>query len=852
MALKREDRETFASQIGVNRGAGFSALAQTSRNQANRIEESIDKFSQRSIQRIREKGQKIGKDLAETYTPKITERRYTFTDSRGKIREAQINTIAEPTIPERIVTKAGADTYERLAYTKYENSLKNEVRNQITQSANEAKFEHLNGEEFAFIAASRLQPLIEASRPSTREYLQLNMDQIIKDTQLDVQATWRIVELQKNVAEQKSYDTAHYADAQQHIYDRTISDDFFNITYVDEPIEQLETLLATIPESQIAERESIKQQIKRYETIKVERSLFGKFNLSMDTETPVNILTINSLLEQGENLLSNVSKLESFLLPTNTTQSIELQFINEEGEIVTETILKTDIANALENDRARINILQNSYSEQMTDIGNYVRGLRNDAVIIQEAVNFSNSAGDYMDIEASIRQSELFKESLFFSLQNRQAVDFTYDDYKDFNPNDTELMDRLFGNARTRNLVQSYIDKTRGTDLPAGVTEAFELAKNSRDSLDQAVIETLVAATPPSLLALLQNTSFEDNPDYYFIFKGMQGKLDRTLEIGRTGNFDIDQRNRAKALIDLFTYQSEQAPRTTQEKIALQSDVEKTLTSAVVDLMNDDDIKNIVMEKFQPTIEFLNMTTGEEEVIIGGEVFRAEDFATSSLKPFTELIDEDQLSELLIDELEAETILAASLTKKGTIDKEFVKELLSDKIVNKNFGFSRLIMPDESIFSLNPVTQNSFSFVRNVPEQQLDSSEQAVFNAALAEVIKYKLEAGPDDPFKSIPFNVNDIGNAVKLRETQDPTIYQLVIYDTEAGAYVTPRVPVQFQINENVYTRVREYTTTAGNQIVNDQTLKGPLFPELNLDIRDAFKLLEGLSDEALDDLLD
>ena len=47
MALKREDRETFASQIGVNRGTGFSALAQTSRNQASRIEKSIVKFSQR-------------------------------------------------------------------------------------------------------------------------------------------------------------------------------------------------------------------------------------------------------------------------------------------------------------------------------------------------------------------------------------------------------------------------------------------------------------------------------------------------------------------------------------------------------------------------------------------------------------------------------------------------------------------------------------------------------------------------------------------------------------------------------------------------------------------------------------
>ncbi len=851
MALKKEDREIFASQIGINRGTGFSSLAQSSKNQATRIEQTIDKFSQRSIQRIREKGTKIGQDLAETYTPNLKERRYTFTDNKGKVRNAVINTIAEPRIPERIVTKAGADTYERLAYTKYENSLKNEVRNQITQSANESKFEHLNGEEFAFIAASRLQPLIEASRPSTREYLQLNMDQLIKDTQLDVQATWRIVEGQKNFAEQESYDSAHFADGEAHVNDKAISNDYFNTVFVAEPIERLEILLDTIPESQFMQREAIKKQIKRYETMGVQRTFFGKFNLSMDQETPVNILTISALLEKHEILYNNISQLQSFLLPTNTAQSIDLQFFDEEGKIVTETILKTDISNALGNDRASVNILQNSYSEQMTDITNYLTELRTNSITIQEAVDYSNSAMDFMQIETKIRQSQLFKESLYFSLQNRQAVDFTYDDYKDFNPNDTELIDRLFGNPRTRSLVQSYIDKTKGTDLPVGVVEAFELVRNSRDPLDQAVIETLVAATPDSLLAIMDNTSIEDNPEYYLILKAMQGKLDNTLEIARTGDRGIDQRNRGRALIDLFTYQSEQPPRTTQQKIAMQSDVEKTATESVIRLMNDSDIKNLISEKFQPVVDFLNMTTGEEGVVISGEVFRAMDYEKGNLKPFTELIDEDQLSSLLMDEIEAEIILAASLSKKDVIDDEFVKELLMDKIVNKNFGFSRLIMPDESIFSPNPVEPNSFSFVRNVPEQQLDSSEQAVLNAALAQVIMHKTEAGPDDPLYSIPFDVNDIGNAVKLRETQDTTIYELVIYDTDSGAYVTPRIPIQFQLNEKTLNRIRKFTTTAGNKIVDDQTVKGPLFPELNLDIRDAFKLIEGLSDKALDDLL-
>ena len=851
MALKREDRETFASQIGVNRGTGFSALAQTSRNQASRIEESIDKFSQRSIQRIREKGQRTGKDLAETYTPKIESRTFKFTDSKGRPRTSKINIVAEPVIPERIVTKAGAETFERLAYIKYETSLKNEARNLITQSANEAKFEHLNGEEFAFIAASRLQPLIDNSRDSTREYLQLSMDQLIKDTQLDIQAQYDIVEVKRKVIEATSDFTDGFALAEQNLNNKAISDDGFNEQFIDDLRDILETTLAQIPASDPTNREALQNQINQLDALKVQRNIFSQFTLHIDRDAEINRSTISFLQQEADLANENLANLKTFLLRGSTLQSIDLKTIDPvTGEILTQTITRTEISNALENDQAKLNALQNSYSEMSTLVNGRLTELNQAQTIIQTANKHVVGNMSWNSIDPIISKTDLFKETVFANLQDLQLVDYSYDDYKNFNPNDAEGLERIFGNPRTYSLVQKYINKTGATDLPAGLNEVIQLLRTTKDINDDATIMQVVNAFQPATLALIRDTAVENNIDNYFIVNGLEGNLDFTLGITPSGSAQQDAIQRVKGLISYFNLIDSSPPLSVERKEEIASKTRSYLSTKVPELlMPDGPVLQEAILNFEPVNDYV-VVNGE--VAIGNQVFKADEFDKGNLIGFINIDDNARVSNLLIDAVKADATLLAMTNPTQEINDEMLTNILVKNVNTGNFGFSRIVMPEENVFTRNLVLENSYNFATNVPENNLSSLEQAYLTQAIVEVVNKSTAGTVDDVGKAIRFDAGDVGSALKLMETSNPTVYNVAAYDTVTGRYNLVRPTLRIQLNASTYAQIKDFADDAF-RTTDDPTQRpnrGDVFGKIS--VQKAFEILKGMSEAEYKELFE
>jgi len=165
MALKKETQQVrYTEQIGVNRGGGFSALADASITQANQLNNLTSQFADLGLKELKSFGTKIGKEAAENAVFSEVEQTVKLEDG------TEIKQMIPAPIPKLNVGKFAPsvsmqEAYDKNIYDKYEKEVQTSVRNIILEERANVIADNGTGEQFNTIVNARLEPLLKELEP---------------------------------------------------------------------------------------------------------------------------------------------------------------------------------------------------------------------------------------------------------------------------------------------------------------------------------------------------------------------------------------------------------------------------------------------------------------------------------------------------------------------------------------------------------------------------------------------------------------------------------------------------------------------------------------------------------------
>ncbi len=165
MALKKETQQVrYTEQIGINRGGGFSALADASITQANQLNNLTSQFADLGLKELKSFGTKVGKEAAENAVFSEVEQTVKLEDG------TEIKQMIPAPIPKLNVGKFAPSVsmqqaYDKNIYDKYEKEVQTSVRNIILEERANVIADNGTGEQFNTIVNARLEPLLSELEP---------------------------------------------------------------------------------------------------------------------------------------------------------------------------------------------------------------------------------------------------------------------------------------------------------------------------------------------------------------------------------------------------------------------------------------------------------------------------------------------------------------------------------------------------------------------------------------------------------------------------------------------------------------------------------------------------------------
>jgi len=165
MALKKEIQQVrYTEQIGINRGGGFSALADASITEANQLNNLTSRFADLGLKELQKFGKKVGKDAAENAVFSEVEQTVKLDDGT-EIKQMIPAPIPKLNVGKFAPTVSMQEAYDKNIYDKYEKEVQSSIRNIILEERANIIAEHGTGENFNTIVNARLKPLIENLEP---------------------------------------------------------------------------------------------------------------------------------------------------------------------------------------------------------------------------------------------------------------------------------------------------------------------------------------------------------------------------------------------------------------------------------------------------------------------------------------------------------------------------------------------------------------------------------------------------------------------------------------------------------------------------------------------------------------
>jgi hypothetical protein len=169
MALKRSEQQVdYVSQIGVNRGTGFSNMATALRRSANTYEQITEAVSTKLLKESKELGKKSGEEAAELAT--FTKENVKYFDKRsGEAKTFALHT-KPPTFKGK--TQSEADAYEELITKRHLELLATDFQSIIDEEERSSILAGDNGERFLEIVDPRIFMASIELPPNTRAYIE--------------------------------------------------------------------------------------------------------------------------------------------------------------------------------------------------------------------------------------------------------------------------------------------------------------------------------------------------------------------------------------------------------------------------------------------------------------------------------------------------------------------------------------------------------------------------------------------------------------------------------------------------------------------------------------------------------
>ena len=163
--VKRFEEENYLAKIGVNRGAGFTSAAATSRRQAGDIDEIFTQYSNDLLTEAIDKGKKRGQKSANEQEILFE----TITNADGE----EVSIPKKPIKPEDLVGKSALEVYDQLSTERYLEELTTSTSQIIDKYATDAE---LNGKDealFANQATQELETIYKNVDPTIRQLLKM-------------------------------------------------------------------------------------------------------------------------------------------------------------------------------------------------------------------------------------------------------------------------------------------------------------------------------------------------------------------------------------------------------------------------------------------------------------------------------------------------------------------------------------------------------------------------------------------------------------------------------------------------------------------------------------------------------
>jgi len=164
--VKRFEEETYLAKIGVNRGAGFTSAAATSRRQAGEIDEIFTNLANSAYQEAVEKGELRGQKAA---------REQEFINEIIKDPETgeEVTVPKRPAKPETLVGKSANRVYDKLMFDRYIEEVRLSTGKIIDEESANAILNGTEESEFAQNSTSRLENIYKALDPEVRQLVKL-------------------------------------------------------------------------------------------------------------------------------------------------------------------------------------------------------------------------------------------------------------------------------------------------------------------------------------------------------------------------------------------------------------------------------------------------------------------------------------------------------------------------------------------------------------------------------------------------------------------------------------------------------------------------------------------------------
>lgn len=200
MAIKKYEQQTrFVNEIGVTRGAGFTAAANEFKNQANAFDNILDAVSSAELKRLKQEGVLKGQKAAETI-PYVQQ---TVSTNVGGVKK-EFTIYKRPEIPEYLTGKTARETFDSVFTRRFKRDSVDSLRSIVNTIAESAISNGADPQTYETEVDGRIIPILNEYSPEFRKLMEIEYQKIKDDRGVYVAGKYNDAVMKNNMEDFKT------------------------------------------------------------------------------------------------------------------------------------------------------------------------------------------------------------------------------------------------------------------------------------------------------------------------------------------------------------------------------------------------------------------------------------------------------------------------------------------------------------------------------------------------------------------------------------------------------------------------------------------------------------------------